>query len=147
LKLPYSNIKNEQRLASLKIYQEILEGNPPATRPDNLNYAMRKLWDHLELCWNIDPEKRPSVTDAVKFLEDNGRHITQRLSGDFDIPVLSHLRKEPVVDLTGRVENISVRPLAEGGYSNVWRGTLDNNQLVRSYCLVRSPLIMSVGLD
>jgi hypothetical protein len=109
---------------------------------------MRKLWDHLELCWDVDPQKRPSAAEAVKFLEDNGRSIYQPLASEFYIPEFSHLREELVVDLTGRVKDISLRPLAEGGYSNVWQGTLDNDQLVRShYRRFASPLIMSIGGD
>ena len=69
------------------------------------------------MCWNIDPQKRPSAADAVNFLEENGLRITQ-------------LRDGPVSRLDKRVNNISVRAVAEGGYSNVWQGTLDEKQLV-----------------
>jgi len=101
---------------------------PPATRPDNLSNDIKKLWDHLELCWNIDPQKRPSAADAVNFLEENGRRIAQSLSDDLN---MSHLREEPVPSLTGRVTDISIRPVSEG-YSYVWTGTLDGSQKVGS---------------
>ena len=71
---------------------------PPATRPDNLSNDIKKLWDHLELCWNIDPQKRPSAADAINFLEENAYRIVRSLS-------MSHLREEPVPSLTGLVEN------------------------------------------
>jgi hypothetical protein len=108
---------------------------------------MRKLWDHLESCWDVDPRKRPSAADAVKFLEETGRNIAQSLASEPDIPELSHLREEPVLDLTGRVKGLSVRPFAEGRNSNIWKGALDNDQLVRSHRLITSLLIMSAGRD
>jgi hypothetical protein len=142
LKLPYSNIKGTDPNADYKIYREIEDGKPPATSPDDLNNNMRKLWDHFELCWNTDPQERPSVADVVQFLEENSRRIAEPLSDDLNIPTLSHIREHPVVDLTGRVKDISALPFA-GGYSNIWRGTLEDGTLVNGQILSISSLIMS----
>jgi hypothetical protein len=40
------------------------------------------------------------------------------------------MRDVPLLILDKRVNNISVRAVAEGGYSDVWQGTLDEKQLV-----------------
>ena len=40
------------------------------------------------------------------------------------------MRDVPLPILDKRVNNISVRAVAEGGYSNVWQGMLDGKQLV-----------------
>jgi hypothetical protein len=52
------------------------------------------------------------------------------------------LHDEPVAELSGRVTDVSIRPVFEGGYSNVWTGKLNGTQEVNGLLLVRSPLLM-----
>jgi hypothetical protein len=144
-KHPYSSIQENQTHAGYRIYREIEDGKPPATRPDNLSHYMRKLWDHLELCWNIEAGKRPSAADAVNFLEENGRYIAQPLSDDLDVPGLSHLREETIMDLTTRVKNVSEEPISSGLYWSIWKGKLDEDQMVSNQLLPITYLTMDIG--
>jgi hypothetical protein len=62
---------------------------------------------------------------------------------DLNLPKGVGTRDECIPSLNGRMKDVSVRPVAEGGYSNVWKGTLDEDTPVRGHILAISPLIMS----
>jgi hypothetical protein len=96
---------------------------------------MKKFWDHLESCWNIEAPERPTAAEVVTFLEENGRRIAdygpnvnarshlQELGDaentglDFDpnIPPLTNARGEKVRDLSEHLNIPSSRPTAGGG--------------------------------
>jgi hypothetical protein len=142
---PYSYVENEQRHAEYKIYRDIAEGKPPAIRPDSLNHTKSKLWDHFESCWNTEAQRRPNAAQVLDFLEENGRGIAQPLLGDLNIPIFSHLREDPVMDITERLKVVSALPLSESGYSTIWLGSLDEDQLV-SYLLSLQLPNQDIGL-
>jgi hypothetical protein len=56
---------------------------------------------------------------------------------NFDADIFVNLRREPVAKLTGRVKDISIRPIFEGVYSNVRIGMLDGTQKVSGQLLAR----------
>jgi hypothetical protein len=73
-------------------------------------------------------QHRPSTTGKSKLHPSLPEEINMR---DVPLPVLGK-----------RVNNISVRAVAEGGYSNVWQGMLDEKQLVGGRLFAQPPLIM-----
>jgi hypothetical protein len=68
---------------------------------------------------------------------------TGKATFDFSAEIFANLRGEPVSKLTGRVKDISTRPVFEGAYSNVWNGTLDRSQKVSSQHIATCFLLMT----
>jgi hypothetical protein len=75
LKPPYVNITNEEAKAIYKIYRQIGKGTLPAPRPSDLNKHLSGLWDILEACWRDQPEKRPTATAIMEYLEQHSQSI------------------------------------------------------------------------
>lgn len=67
----------------------------------------------------------------------------EKATFDFSTEIFVNLRKEPVSKLTTRVKGISMRPVFEGAYSNVWTGILDGSQKVSSQHLATCSLLMT----
>jgi hypothetical protein len=82
---------------------------------------------------------------SMKQANMNPTQPSEKLKSDLNLPKGVSTRDKPVPSLSGRIKDVSVRPVAEGGYSNVWQGTLDEGQLVRGYILAISPLIMAMS--
>jgi len=61
----------------------------------------------------------------------------ERLEFDFNPDILANLRDKPVADLSGHVKDVSIRPVFEGVYSNVWTGKLNGAKKVNGPLLVR----------
>jgi len=80
LRPPYANITNEEAKAIYKIYRQIGKGTPPAPRPSNLNKDLSGLWDILEACWREQPERRPTATIVVEYLEEHSQSIADSFS-------------------------------------------------------------------
>jgi hypothetical protein len=126
-------------------------------RPDDLNDIMSKFWDLLQWCWKVEKEERPDAAHVVKYLEENVRveppsqlgpvissksiydddddehhlSVNEESKLDLNLPKGVNTREIPVPMLTRRLKDISPRAWFEGTYSNVWKLTLDDVQLVR----------------
>lgn len=66
-------------------------------------------------------EAKPSISQ---------QSTNEKAEFDFNAEIFVNLHKEPVSKLTGHVKDISIRPVFEGVYSNVWTGTLDGSRKV-----------------
>lgn len=72
------------------------------------------------------------ITSAV---ESAPATMQANTNPDLNLPKGVGTRDECIPSLNGRMKNVSVRPVAEGGYSNVWKGTLDEDTPVAIKCL------------
>jgi hypothetical protein len=64
-----------------------------------------------------------------------------------NLDIFANLGDKPVAELTGRVTDVSIRPVSGGGYSDVWTGKLNGTQEVNGILLVRSSLLMTGRLQ
>lgn len=78
-----------------------------------------------------------SSTQFSSTSSSNQQSTNEKAVFDFNAEIFVNLRKEPVSKLTGRVKDISIRPIFEGVYSNVWTGALDGGQKVSRKLLAR----------
>jgi hypothetical protein len=63
--MPYSNLRSHTQVLVAVIRRE-----KPATRPSQINLKYVRLkWNLLEICWSLEPEKRPMAGDVVQALE------------------------------------------------------------------------------
>jgi hypothetical protein len=82
----------------------------------------------------------PSQSGAAISSPPSGQPLpstTENSKVELNLPKAINMRDTPLPILSEHVNNISVRPLAEGGYSNVWQGTLDEKQPVSGRLLAR----------
>ncbi|KIM28118.1 hypothetical protein M408DRAFT_148098 [Serendipita vermifera MAFF 305830] len=67
LEKPYASRINN---ACGHIFRDIVNGIPPAYRPSgNLGLSEATFWDLLELCWDREPERRPTASVVCATLE------------------------------------------------------------------------------
>jgi hypothetical protein len=89
---------------------------------------------------------QPSLASSSKHVSNprlSQQLTTEKAIFDFSASIFVSLRKEPVSKLTGRVRDISTRPVFEGAYSNVWTGIMDGSQKVSSQHLALCSLLMT----
>ena len=65
---PYSDKKNDRDLIKVLSTQPLEKPERPTSSEVIERGLDEKLWSLLLLCWDQDPEKRPSIKDVLKYL-------------------------------------------------------------------------------
>jgi hypothetical protein len=89
------------------------------------------------------PTTKQADAGSTPTTEQADMQPSKKVKLELNLPKGIDIRDKLVPDLKGRIKEVSVRAVAEGGYSNVWKGTLDDGQLVGGHILTISLLIMS----
>lgn len=66
LKDPYENRPNNRYG---QIFNDIREGKPPATKPENVDKDEDVIWYLLESCWERNPKKRPTARVFLRLIQ------------------------------------------------------------------------------
>jgi serine/threonine protein kinase len=100
LKDPYAHRPNN---LYGRIFNDIRNGIPPATRPDGLDMASGMLWYLLESCWNPTPEGRTTIQQLNKKLYEllwkdhsSAETPTLHITAKYDVSdyLATHLERE-----------------------------------------------------
>jgi hypothetical protein len=70
------------------LYGDIGRGVPPATRIPLIGEPAKsigKLWEVLNTCWDIHPERRPSATQVQEFVMCHWDNVVDALEEGFVI--------------------------------------------------------------
>ncbi|KAG9111308.1 hypothetical protein FRC07_008064 [Ceratobasidium sp. 392] len=123
---PYSELKSEPAVVHAVVLRKRLPVRPLKQIPlDNSQGDM--LWTLLTKCWQHEPDQRPTAEQVYKHMKPFVVDSTMVAS-----EIIAHLGSRNCPDLSDQLDEelCSRHPLSNGGYGDVYRGSLKSGESV-----------------